>query len=69
MRDLINAQTENTQEMTKALTDKFSEQKTEIQELNGKVDSLDQKMGMLVELFMKQTSLQEESLKLQKQQL
>ena len=46
--------------MTKALTDKFSEQKIEIQALNGKVDKLDWKMGMLVAMFT-------ESLKLQKQ--
>ena len=51
MRELIEAQAENTREMTKAqnynLTDKH------FQELNSKVDSLDQKLGMLVELFMK----------------
>ena len=39
----------------------------EIQELNGKVDSLDKKMGMLVELLMWQSGLQVESPKLQKQ--
>ena len=39
----------------------------EIQELNGKVDSLDKKMGMILELLMKQSGLQEESPKLQKQ--
>ena len=53
MRELLKAQSENMQEQTSA-------QKMEIQALNGKVDSLDQKMGMLVELFT-------ESLKLQKQ--